>query len=366
MMKNKVEWESLRRLNNPYFKQLRKKIRCIEDECKYILGENVNQLEKKVADYLGVKYCVAVGNGLDALTLSLLSLKLPDKSEVIVPSNTFYASVLAIIRAGLTPVFCEPDPDTFNISEENIKKLITSKTSAILVVHLYGNPCQMDKICKLAKTYNLKIVEDCAQAFGAEYKGKKVGCYGNLGAFSFYPTKNLGGIGDGGIIATNNYHLYCFCKKARSYGGENYKYDIIGINSRMDEIQALFLLKKLDHIDKINNKKIYNANLYINSIKNKSIILPTVPKEAKSVFHIFCIRVQNRSKFLKYLENNGIKALIHYPIPLYKQKALEGYINGEYLISDDLSKTVVSLPCSAAHSKKEIQYVINVINKYEE
>ena len=359
----KVEWEALKRLNRPYFEELRSEISEIEEDCHYILGNNVEKFEKKAAEYLGVKYAIAVGNCLDALTISLKALKLPEHSEVIVPSNTFYASVLAIIRAGLTPVLCEPDLDTFNIKGEEIEKLINEKTKAILVVHLYGNPCEMDKICRLARKYKLKIVEDCAQAFGAEYKGRKTGSFGDLGAFSFYPTKNLGGIGDGGLITTNNHKLYSFCKLARSYGGSNYKYDILGINSRMDDIQAAFLLNKLIDIDKLNDKKIENAKLYFKNITNKNVILPTVNE--RSVFHIFCLRVKNRDKFMKYLKENGIDTLIHYPIPIYKQKALKGYISKKYPISDELSNTIISLPCSAAHNEEEIEYVIDVINKYE-
>ena len=361
----KIDWENLKALNRPYFKKLKSSLDNLEEDCNYILGNNVKELERKMAEYLGVKYCIAVGNGLDALTLALRSLNLPSNSEVIVPSNTFYASVLAIIRAGLKPVLCEPDKNTFNITSKGIKKLINNNTSAILLVHLYGNPCEMDEICALAKKHNLKIVEDCAQAFGAEYNFKKIGSFGDLGAFSFYPTKNLGGIGDGGLISTNDETLYNYCKKARSYGGENYKYDIAGINSRMDEIQALFLLGKLEDIDSINDNKIKNANLYLNGIKNKNIILPTKTINSKHVYHIFCIRVNNRDSFINYLKDNGIRVLVHYPIALYEQEALNDYINEKYLISKELSNTIVSLPCSAAHTGIEINYIIDIINKYE-
>lgn len=365
-MKMKVDWEELRRINKPFFNQLKKELDNIEEECHYILGSKVEKLEKELTKYLSVKYCVAVGNGLDALTIALKSLKLPNSSEVIVPSNTFYASVLAIIRAGLTPVLCEPDKDTFNITSEGIEKLITKKTSAIMAVHLYGNPCEMNKISSLAKKYNLKIIEDCAQAFGATYNDKKVGTIGTIGAFSFYPTKNLGGIGDGGLIATNDEELYNYCLKARNYGGEKYNYDIIGINSRMDDIVASFLLSKLKDVDSLNDKKIENASLYFNNIKNDKVILPTITPNSKSVFHIFCLRVKSRDKFSEYLKENNIRTLIHYPIPLYKQKALKNYIDKDYPVSNELSNTIISIPCSAGHTKKEIEYVIDVINKYEE
>lgn len=360
----KVDWEKLKDLNKPYFKSLKTDIEKIESNGNYILGSNVQNLEKNIEKYLNVKYCIAVGNGLDALTLSLMSLDLPKNSEVIVPSNTFYASVLSIIRAGLKPILCEPNKDSFNITKDNIEKLINKKTKAIMVVHLYGNPCKMNEICKLAKKYKLKIIEDCAQAFGADIRGKKVGSFGDVAAFSFYPTKNLGGIGDAGLIATNNPKVYNYCRKARTYGGENYKYTVKGINSRMDEVHAAFLNNKLKDIDKINNQKIKNATLYLKGINNPNVILPSVDKDTKHIFHIFCVRVKRRDEFKKYLENNGIRTLIHYPIPLYKQKALKKYIKSSYKISSELSKTILSLPCSAAHTKEEIEYVIKIINDF--
>lgn len=364
---NSINWEELKRLNSKYFKNLKRELINLEDTAQYTLGPNVQKLEKEIAKYIGVKYCVAVGNGLDALTISLKSLNLESGSEVIVPSNTFYASVLAIIRANLVPVLCEPNLDTYNIEVSNIKKLITNKTKAILPVHLYGRPCQMEEICKLANEYNLKIVEDCAQAFGAEYHRQKVGSFGDLAAFSFYPTKNLGGIGDSGMIATNDINLYNYCKLARSYGGDKYHYDVEGINSRMDEIQALFLLNKLNDIEKNNNKKIRNAKLYFKYLKNKSLILPSQPEiNSKNVFHIFCVRTRNRDKLKQYLEDNNIQSIIHYPIPIFKQKALKHVVNNVYPISEEISETVLSIPCSMAHTKDEIMRVIKVLNEYKE
>ena len=263
--------------------------------------------------------------------------------------------------------FYEKHDDSLNIEVSNIKKLITNKTKAILPVHLYGRPCQMEEICKLANEYNLKIVEDCAQAFGAEYHGQKVGSFGDLAAFSFYPTKNLGGIGDSGMIATNDINLYNYCKLARSYGGDKYHYDVEGINSRMDEIQALFLLNKLNDIEKNNNKKIRNAKLYFKYLKNESLILPSQPEiNSKNVFHIFCVRTKNRDKLKQYLEDNNIQSIIHYPIPIFKQKALKHVVNNVYPISEEISETVLSIPCSMAHTKDEIMRVIKVLNEYKE
>ena len=362
---NNINWEELRRLNFKYFKSLKKELKNLEDNAQYILGQNVQNLEEQIAQYLGVKYCVAVGNGLDALTIALKSLNLEPNSEVIVPSNTFYASVLAIIRANLKPVLCEPNINTYNIEIDDIEKLITTKTKAIMPVHLYGRACQMEEICTLANKYDLKIVEDCAQAFGAEYHGQKVGSFGTLAAFSFYPTKNLGSIGDGGMIATNDANLYNYCKLARSYGGDKYRYDIEGINSRMDEIQALFLLNKLKDIDKINSKKIANAKLYFKYLKNPKLILPAkTEKNSLNVFHIFCIRTEDRNRLKEYLEANNIQSIIHYPIPIFEQGTLKELINEEYPISKKISDTVLSIPCSAAHTKNEIMEVIRVLNNY--
>lgn len=364
-MKKTINWEELRRVNKKYFKGLKKKINSLEKSGYYILGSNVEKLEQVLAQYLGVKYCACVGNCLDALTISLKSLNLKEGGEVIVPSNTFYATVLSVLRAGLKPVLCEPNIETYNIETNEIEKLINKNTVAIMPVHLYGRPCEMDEIVKLSKKYNLKIVEDCAQGFGAEFHGKKVGSFGDAGCFSFYPTKNLGGFGDGGVIATNNKKIYDYCRVSRSYGGDKYRYDIEGINSRMDEIQAIFLLEKLKDIDKLNNKKIENANLYFKYLNNSKIILPNkTANNTKNVFHIFPIRCNDRDKLKKYLEDNNIQSIVHYPIPLYKQKVLSGIIKKEYKVSEEICDTILSLPCSVAHSKKEIMRVIEVLNNY--
>lgn len=360
----KIKWEELSRLNDSYFNTLTNQLNTLNKEGNYILAKNVSKLEKEVAKYIGVRYCIAVGNGLDALTISLKSLKLPKGYEVIVPSNTFYATVLAILRADLTPILCEPNIDTYNIEASAIEKLITDKTVAIIPVHLYGKPCEMDKICNLAKKYNIKVIEDCAQAFGAEYQGKKIGSFGELAAFSFYPTKNLGSIGDGGMIATNDESLYKTCKKMRNYGGDKYHYDEEGINSRMDEIQAMFLLEKLKDIDKINDAKIANAKLYLNNLDRNKFQLPIIDNN-KHIFHIFNIRTKKRNELMSYLKENGIDTIIHYPVPIYKQKVLDKFHLEKYPISQQISDTVLSLPCSAAHIKEEILYVIDILNNFD-
>lgn len=357
-----IQWEDLSKLNRPYMKRLHKNIKELEKTGNYTMGKNVELLEHECCKYFNSKYAIACGNALDGLTLSLKALEIPDGSEVIVPSNTFYATVLAILRNNLIPVFCEPDIDTFNISPKNIEKKITNKTKAIMCVHLYGKPCNMYEINKIAKKYNLKVIEDGAQAFGATYNNKKVGNLSDVGVFSFYPTKNLGGIGDAGIIITNNQSIYEFARKARSYGGMNYKYEVEGINSRMDEIQAMFLLNKFRDIDKINKKKINNANIYLENITNPNIILPKVEKGEVHVFYIFAIRCKKRDELKRYLEKNGVITLVHYPIPLNKQPILEK--NERFKVAEEISSTELSLPCSAIHTKNEIMKVVRLINKF--
>lgn len=362
-MKKIIDWENLSMLNKPYMKALHKDIDKLDKTGNYTMGEYVKLFEKKCCEYFGSQYAIGCGNALDGLTLSLKALELPENAEVIVPSNTFYATVLAILRNHLVPVFCEPNIETFNISPENIEKKITNKTKAIMCVHLYGKPCDMDEINKIAKKYDLKVIEDGAQAFGATYKNKRVGNLSDAGVFSFYPTKNLGGIGDAGIIITNNKKIYEFARKARSYGGINYKYEVEGINSRMDEIQAMFLLHKLKDIEKINAKKIENANLYLENIVHKDIILPRVDHDEKHVFYIFAIRCKRRDELQKYLKENGINTLVHYPIPLNRQPVLEK--KEKYEIAEEISATELSLPCSATHTKEEIMEIVKRINDFQ-
>ena len=363
----KISWEKLDKINKKYLKKLRKNIKKFGSNPNYILGNNVEELERKIAEKVGVKYAIATGNGLDALTISLLSFNFAKDSEVIVPSNTFYATVLSIVRCGLKPVLCEPNIKNYNIEVSSIEKLITLKTVAIMPVHLYGNPCNMDEIMKIANKYKLKVIEDCAQSFGAKYKGKMTGSFGDAAAFSFYPTKNLGGIGDGGMITTNNKKIYDMAKKIRSYGGNNYKYDVKGINSRMDEIQAMFLLEKLKDIDILNKLKINNANLYRNKINNPEIIIPEDNNKQyiENVYHQFCVRCKNRDEIRDYLKKNGVDTLIHYPIPIHKQKGISNYISLDYNIASEICETILSLPCSSLHSKKEIMYVVDLINNFK-
>jgi dTDP-4-amino-4,6-dideoxygalactose transaminase len=304
-----------------------------------------------------------VASGLDALTIGLEAMNLPKDSEVLVPSNTYIASIISIIKAGLKPVLAEPDIKTYNISPNEIKKNITNKTSAIMAVHLYGKPCEMDKICEIAQENNLKIIEDCAQAHGAKFKDKKIGTFGDVGAFSFYPTKNLGALGDAGGIITNNEEIINNVKTLRNYGSnKKYYNEMIGHNSRLDEIQAAFLRIKLKNLDKITEHKRKLAYIYNKKLKN--VIKPIINENYFDVYHLYVIRHEKRDKLKQYLLNNGVGTEIHYPLPPHKQKALQGFFNHKYPISEELHNTVLSLPLSYCHTEEDIEKVIELINKF--
>lgn len=280
----------------------------------YIGGNEDEAFENAFAEYCGMKYCVGVGNGLDALMLALKALHIGEGDEVLVPSNTYIATALAVTYVGATPVFVEPNMETFNIDPTRIELAITGKTKAIIPVHLYGQPCDMDPIMEIARKHKLKVVEDCAQAHGAIYKGRKIGTFGDAAGFSFYPGKNLGALGDAGATLTNDVELVKMIRALGNYGSD-YKYHHIykGNNSRLDELQAAFLLAKLTVLDKMNVDRRRIADRYLKEIKNKKIILPIVPEYAVPVWHIFGVRCEERDKFEKYLNEAGIGTNKHYP-----------------------------------------------------
>jgi len=359
-----IQYENLRKVNEPFIEELKMTANNIIDKGWYVLGEEVSNFEKEFATFVGTKYCIGVANGLDAITLSLLALDLPRNSEVIVPANTYIASILSILHAGLKPVLVEPEIKTYNLDPTKIESKITKNTSAILVVHLYGKICDMDPILKIKKKHNLKLVEDCAQSHGAMYKGKQAGTFGEAAAFSFYPTKNLGAIGDAGAVVTNIEEVKNKVSRLRNYGSsKRYVNEVIGYNSRLDEIQAAFLRVKLKHLKEMNNHKKELAKIYHNELSDK-FILPEKNIDFDDVFHIFNIRHVERNEIRDYLLKNNIKSDIHYPLPPHKQKALLSYSN-EYLpVSDEIHKTTLSLPISFSHTKSEIKYVISMLNKY--
>ncbi|WP_129408563.1 DegT/DnrJ/EryC1/StrS family aminotransferase [Marinitoga lauensis] len=334
----------------------------------YILGKNVEKFETNFSNYIGAKYCVGVNSGLDALILAFRALNLPEESEVIVPANTYIASVLGVTENDLIPTFVEPD-EYFNIDPDKIEEKITDKTKAILVVHLYGQPANMEKIMKIAKKYNLYVIEDCAQAHGAEYNGQKVGTFGEIGCFSFFPTKNLGAFGDGGAIVTNNKNIADKIKLLRNYGSvKKYYHEIEGVNSRLDEIQSALLNVKLKHLNELNEEREKIAEFYLKNINNPLIELPKIQDKSKHVWHLFVVKTKNRNNFQKYLESGGIYTQIHYPIPPHLSGAYRefGYKKGDFPITEKYSESILSLPLYNGMSKEEMKYVVKFINKYSE
>ncbi|MGL5367716.1 MAG: DegT/DnrJ/EryC1/StrS family aminotransferase [Cetobacterium somerae] len=332
----------------------------------YVLGNEVKEFEKEFANYIGTKYSVGLDNGLNALVIAFRELGIGAGDEVIVQANTYIASVMGITMNGATPVFVEPD-EYFNIDAERIEAAITEKTKAICVVHLYGQASNMDKIMEIAKKYNLYVVEDCAQSHGADFNGKRTGTFG-IGCFSFYPSKNLGCFGDGGAITTNDEKLDRDFRVLRNYGSEKRYYnEVVGYNSRLDELQAGLLRVKLSHLNELTEEREKIANRYLAEIKNSKVELPKVREGATSVWHLFVVKTDERDNLQKYLESNGIGTVIHYPIPPHLSKAYEylGYKKGDFPITERYAETVLSLPLYNGMTDEEQKYVIEVINRYE-
>lgn len=333
----------------------------------YISGNEDSCFEHNFANFCEAKYCIGVGNGLDAIVLALKALGIRTGDEVIVPSNTFIATVLAVTYVGATPVLVEPDLESFNIDSDKISAKITNKTKAIIPVHLYGQACNMDKILEIAHRYNLLVVEDCAQAHGATYKGRKVGTFGNAGCFSFYPGKNLGALGDAGAVITNDSALADKIRALSNYGSD-YKYHHIykGNNTRLDEIQAAFLSVKLPHLERMNQFRQTVAEKYLKNIHNPFVILPKKSKDCTHVWHIFAIRSDRRDELSKYLSSYGIETNQHYPIPIHLQDCYKD-LNlsiGALPIAELISKTELSLPMYYGISDDYVNYVIETINNF--
>jgi len=359
-----IEYENLNKLNKPYFEEFNAVFNQVLESGWFILGHNVEEFEKEFAEYNNVQNCVGVASGLDALTISLLTLDLEKGSEVIVPSNTYIATVLSILHSGNVPVLVEPEIATYNIDPLRIEEAITSKTRAILVVHLYGKPCDMDPIMDICKRFNLFLVEDCAQAHGAEYKGKKAGSFGDIAAFSFYPTKNLGCLGDGGALLTNNHDYYHKARMIRNYGSEKKYYnDYPGLNSRLDELQAAFLRVKLKHLNSINAHKRELAQIYFNGI-SENFVKPVVNDDFFDVYHIYNIRHEKRDKLKQFLFENGVITEVHYPVPPHMQKAMKFMSSLKLPLSEEIHRTTLSLPISAFHTFDDIQQVIKILNSF--
>lgn len=364
----KVPFVSFRPMERELDQELRAAFDRVYTRSWYIEGEEDATFEKAFAAYCNVGGCVGVGNGLDALMLALKALGIAEGDEVIVPSNTYIATALAVTYVGATPVFVEPDIRTYNIDPTKIEAAITERTKAIMPVHLYGQPCDMEPIMAVAKKYGLRIVEDCAQAHGATYKGQRIGSFGDAAGFSFYPGKNLGALGDAGATVSNDAALV---EKVRALGnyGSDYKYHHIykGNNSRLDELQAAFLVAKLPHLDRMNENRRATAQKYLTGIQNPAVVLPYVPENVCPVWHIFAIRCNRRSELEKYLNENGIGTNKHYPIPMHLQDCYKdlGFHKGDFPIAEEISETELSIPLYYGMTDAEVQYVIDKVNQFE-
>lgn len=356
---------------NAQYQEIKSQIRLeIDDTLKrgdFILGEKVNLFEERFARYCNVKYAAGVASGTDALFLSLLSLGIGASDEVIAPVFTYIATASAVSYTGAKPVFVDIDEETYNIDVKRIEKAITKRTKAIIPVHLYGQPADMQPILRIARKYNLKVIEDTAQAHGAVYKNLKVGSIGDIGCFSFYPSKNLGGFGDGGLITTDSRKIYDLLLKLRNCGRKTkYIHVIKGYNSRLDTIQAAILNVKLKYLDIWNNMRRKNAKIYSRLLEDvKGIILPVEKSNAKHVYHIYAVRVKNRNSVVNGLKTKGISTLVHYPLPLHLQPAYAdlGYKRGDFPIAEKVSKEIISLPMYPHLKKPQIEYVAKALKE---
>ncbi|CAM3862718.1 DegT/DnrJ/EryC1/StrS aminotransferase family protein [Flavobacterium sinopsychrotolerans] len=371
-----ISFLDLKKINEPYETAFQEKLKLVLDNGWYVLGNEVKEFETSFANYCGTEYCVGVGNGFDALVLIFKGYiqlgKLQKGDEVIVPANTYIASILAILQADLIPVLVEPKLETYNINPDLIVEKITSKTKAILVVHLYGQLAEMDAIHKIAVANDLLVVEDAAQAHGASFEEESSNTRNlepKTQAYSFYPGKNLGTLGDAGAVTTNDLELAKVIQSLRNYGSETKYYnDYIGVNSRLDELQAAFLNVKLPFLDAENEKRRTIAKRYLSEIKNEKITLPFWDLSNNHVFHLFVIRTQNRTQFQEYLQQNGIQTVIHYPVPPHNQKALSPETSGwnhlSFPITEKIHDEVLSLPISPVLTDDEVGFVVKIVNQW--
>ena len=368
MDKMTVPFASFRPMHDELRQQLDQAYHKVVDSSYFILGKECKAFEEEFAAYCDAKYCVGVANGLDALFLILKAMDIGEGDEVIVPSNTFIATALAVSYTGATPVFVEPELKSYNMDPARLEAAITDQTKAVIAVHLQGRPADMDRILQIAGKYGLKVIEDAAQAHGVRYKGKKVGTFGDAAGFSFYPGKNLGALGDGGAVVTNNREL---ADKVRAIGnyGSNQKYSHIykGVNSRLDELQAAFLRVKLTQLDKWNDARTAIAKKYFAGIQNEKIALPPKPDgDFGHIYHVFAIRCRERDALEQYLADHGVGTVKHYPIPMHLQECYAdlGYKRGDFPIAEEISDTIISLPMFYGMTQAQVQYVIDVINQF--
>ncbi len=361
-----IKFLDLKKVNERFRVEMDVAVKRVLDSGWYLLGKEVEAFEQEFATYCGTKYCVGVANGLDALTLILKAYGFGPDDEIIVPANTFIATLLAVSANGCVPVLVEPDWNTRLIDINRIEAAVTPRTKAIMVVHLYGRAVEMEKVWEIAKRHNLKVIEDSAQAHGAKYQGVRCGNLGNASGFSFYPGKNLGCLGDGGAVTTNDEELVMKIRAIRNYGSD-YKYHHIykGMNSRLDEIQAALLRVKLPHLDEDNTRRREIAERYIHEIRNPRVKLPQVPSDPEGhVWHVFAVTCRERNELLKYLDSNGIQTNIHYPTPPHLQGAYAEWADRTYPITEKIHKEVISLPISPVLADEEVDTIINLINGF--
>ena len=356
----------------PMHEEIRQDLDCaykrVLEKSNFIQGDECRKFEEEFSAYCGTRYCVGVATGLDAILLILRALDIGFGDEVIVPSNTFIATALAVSYVGATPILVEPEIETYNIAVNKIEEKITGRTKAIIAVHLQGRPADMDSIVVLARKYGLKVVEDAAQAHGAKYKGRKTGSLADAAAFSFYPGKNLGALGDGGCVTTDNKEIADRVRALGNYGSD-YKYHHIyqGVNSRLDEMQAAFLRVKLPHLDRWNEERKKIANCSFEGITNSLIALPSRVNDIyEHIYHVFVIRCKQRNELESFLNERGIGTVKHYPIPIHMQEAYKelNISEGELPVAEEISKTVLSLPMYYGMTKKEIDYVVDSVNSF--
>ncbi|MGY0217719.1 DegT/DnrJ/EryC1/StrS family aminotransferase [Endozoicomonadaceae bacterium StTr2] len=364
-----IPFLDLKSVNQQYASELKQAAARVIDSGWYILGQEVSSFEREFAEYCGSEFCIGVANGLDALTLVLRAWielgEIAEGDEVIVPANTYIASILAITENRLKPVLVEPDPVTFNLNPDLIEKHLTAKSRVILPVHLYGQVSGMDKIRSIAKKHGLKVLEDCAQAHGARYNGSRVGNLGDAAGFSFYPGKNLGALGDGGAITTSDSKLAETLKALRNYGShKKYENQYQGVNSRLDEMQAALLRVKLRHLDKEIVSRQEIADFYSKNINNPAILKPEAKKAERHVWHLYVVRSGEREKLARYLAEHGVQTVIHYPIPPHKQAAYQEWNSLNLPLSEMLHREVLSLPMSPVLSNKDLSQTVNILNQF--
>ena len=360
-----INFLDLHKVNERFRAEIDARFKQVLDAGWYIHGKQDEIFEQHFAAFVGTKHCIGVANGLDALNLIIRAYGFGPGDEIIVPANTYIATILAISENGCTPVLVEPDIKTYNINPELIEEKITSKTKAIMVVHLYGHAVQMQKIWDLAKKYNLKVIEDAAQGHGAIYQGRRTGNLGAAAGFSFYPGKNLGCLGDGGCVTTSDAALAAKIRAIANYGSDRkYHHIYKGTNSRLDELQAAVLDVKLSHLDADNSRRRQIAKFYRENIKNAYITVPQIYDENAHVWHIFAIRTPYRYELQKYLKNQGIETLIHYPTPPHQQGAYVEWKERSYPISEQIHREELSLPISPVMTDEEVKTVVEVCNKF--